>query len=168
MSSATIEQQPTLNTKMSLYQADDEKHGLPCNRPGACHHRHGHNSRKLRMLLIFSLCLVTLGICTYLFLTFMDVSYDGFASSFWKRALGDGTSSDPNNQSGFVRNKLWIIVLVLGLFACLIAGIMLSAWCCRGAFENPLCCPCYLCACCGGLACLECISCGLCAELAEQ
>ena len=53
----------------------------------------------------------------------------------------------------------------------LILGIMLSAWCCRGqplcymwtilvkltlpllsgSFENPLCCPCYLCACCGGL-----------------
>lgn len=57
----------------------------------------------------------------------------------------------------------------------------------EGAFENPLCCPCYLCACCGGLgmsffagtghsveinnllflACLECIGCGLCAEAAE-
>lgn len=48
---------------------------------------------------------------------------------------------------------------------------MLSYWCCKGklpsrqgvnrtdsrdfpnagSFENPLCCPCYLCACCGGL-----------------
>ena len=54
------------------------------------------------------------------------------------------------------------------------------------SFENPCCCPCYLCACCGGLgkllpylfnlfggvtdnlvflaACLDCIACGLCAE----
>lgn len=51
----------------------------------------------------------------------------------------------------------------------MVAAICLSAWCCRGmsvrllgshkfiidifsgAFQNPLCCPCYLCACCGGL-----------------
>ena len=55
----------------------------------------------------------------------------------------------------------------------LVLGIMLAAWCCKGqlsvektkriiqphsrsflnigSFKNPLCCPCYLCACCGGL-----------------
>ena len=61
----------------------------------------------------------------------------------------------------------------------------------KGVFKNPCCCPCYLCACCGGLgmvfflflfffltrltvpfplfdfliiACLECLACGLCCE----
>jgi hypothetical protein len=46
---------------------------------------------------------------------------------------------------------VYLIVVFVGLVVCVILAIMLSAWCCRGAFENPLCCPCYLCACCGGL-----------------
>ena len=46
---------------------------------------------------------------------------------------------------------VYLIVIFVGLFLCLVFGIMLAAWCCRGSFENPLCCPCYLCACCGGL-----------------
>jgi len=71
---------------------------------------------------------------------------------------------------------VYLIVIFVGLFVVLILGIMLSAWCCKsefpfhtpqtpppqpqlnsnffffsGSFENPLCCPCYLCACCGGL-----------------
>ncbi len=60
--------------------------------------------------------------------------------------------------------------MFVGLFLVVLAAICLSAWCCRGtfftlsgscrrltlyisagSFENPLCCPCYLCACCGGL-----------------
>lgn len=64
----------------------------------------------------------------------------------------------------------YLIIIFVGLFVVLILGIMLSAWCCKGssiqcrrqrhklnvhldagAFQNPLCCPCYLCACCGGL-----------------
>jgi hypothetical protein len=105
MNSATIEQQPTTNAKMSFYQQDSEKHGLQCDHSGACHHRHKCSSRKLRMFLIFSLCLVVLGICTYLFLSFMDVGYDDFAGSLWKRAIGAGNSSDPNNESTFTRNK---------------------------------------------------------------
>ena len=46
---------------------------------------------------------------------------------------------------------VYLIVIFVGLFLCLVLGVMLSAWCCRGSFENPLCIPCYLCACCGGL-----------------
>lgn len=48
-------------------------------------------------------------------------------------------------------HPVYLIVVIVGLFVLLVLAIMLSAWCCRGAFENPLCCPCYLCACCGGL-----------------
>jgi len=82
-----------------------------------------------------------------------------------KRALGDSTTG---NGSLFVKNKLYLIIIIVGIVGVIILGIMLSAWCCRGSFDNPLCCPCYLCACCGGLACLECIGCGLCAAGAEQ
>ena len=66
----------------------------------------------------------------------------------------------------------YLIIVFVGLVLVLIAGLCLSAWCCKGAcfmiisftpplswhgvhsigsFQNPLCCPCYLCACCGGL-----------------
>ncbi|OBZ72826.1 hypothetical protein A0H81_06715 [Grifola frondosa] len=76
------------------------------------------------------------------------------------------TGSSGNNT--FVDHKLYLIIVFVGLFLVLIMAICLSAWCCKGVFENPLCCPCYLCACCGGLACLECIGCGLCAEGLEQ
>jgi len=77
------------------------------------------------------------------------------------RAIMDTTNSIGNK---FIHNKLYLIVIFVGLFVLVILGIMLSACCCKASFRNPLCCPCYLCACCGGLACLECIACGLCAE----
>ncbi|KAF8839234.1 hypothetical protein BDN67DRAFT_970375, partial [Paxillus ammoniavirescens] len=54
-------------------------------------------------------------------------------------------------SSSFTNNKLYLIIIFVGLLLVLVAGIMLSFWCCKGSFENPLCCPCYLCACCGGL-----------------
>ncbi|KAN0078048.1 hypothetical protein V8E55_010105 [Tylopilus felleus] len=72
-----------------------------------------------------------------------------------------------NGQSTFTRQKLYLIIVFVGLFLVLMGGVMLSYWCCRGSFENPLCFPCYLCACCGGLACLECVGCGLCVAAAE-
>ena len=67
---------------------------------------------------------------------------------------------------------VYLIVVFVGLVVVVLLAIMLSAWCCKGkeklvvlnpltlisflkhkkgAFKNPLCCPCYLCACCGGL-----------------
>ncbi|KAI0643448.1 hypothetical protein C8Q79DRAFT_915156 [Trametes meyenii] len=84
-------------------------------------------------------------------------------SGFVKRAADNGSG-----QGTFVDKKYYLIIVFVGLFLVVLAAICLSAWCCRGAFENPLCCPCYLCACCGGLACLECIGCGLCAEGVEN
>ncbi|EJC99436.1 uncharacterized protein FOMMEDRAFT_22957 [Fomitiporia mediterranea MF3/22] len=91
---------------------------------------------------------------------------DGAEMALGKRQSNGSSNND--QQGVFVKNKLYLIVVLVGLFVCLILAIMLAAWCCRGAFNNPLCCPCYLCACCGGLACLECISCGLCAEGVDQ
>ncbi|KAH9940041.1 uncharacterized protein BXZ73DRAFT_99036 [Epithele typhae] len=78
------------------------------------------------------------------------------------------STSDSSNGNSFVDNKLYLIVIFVGLFLVVLGGICLSAWCCKSSFQNPLCCPCYLCACCGGLACLECIGCGLCAEGFDQ
>jgi len=76
-----------------------------------------------------------------------------------KRDTGDVSSSGP-----FVDQRLYFIVIFVGLLIVIMLGILLSAWCCKAAFDNPCCCPCYLCACCGGLACLECIGSGICGE----
>ncbi|KAF9448760.1 hypothetical protein P691DRAFT_800332 [Macrolepiota fuliginosa MF-IS2] len=96
-------------------------------------------------------------------------------SGFWSSAAQDfgglvkRAAGDPPNDGGvFIDRKYYLIIIFVGLVLLVIFGIILSVWCCRGVFENPLCCPCYLCACCGGLACLECVGCGLCAEGFEQ
>lgn len=82
----------------------------------------------------------------------------GAATNFLRRALVD-TTSENGNQSVFVRHKLYLIVVFIGAFVLLWFFLVFSLWCCREAFENPCCCPCYLCAYCGGIACLECILC---------
>ncbi|KAG1743833.1 hypothetical protein EDB19DRAFT_1697226 [Suillus lakei] len=57
-----------------------------------------------------------------------------------------------SSSSSFTRNK---VIIFFRLFLILLAATMLSFWCCKGAFENPLCCPmpmlCYLCECCSGM-----------------
>ncbi|KAJ7458774.1 hypothetical protein B0H11DRAFT_2060940 [Mycena galericulata] len=71
---------------------------------------------------------------------------------------------------------VYLIVVFVGLLVMLVLAVMLSVWYCRDPFENPLCCPCYLCTVCvtcGGLdldpeTFQECIACGLCAEGVEQ
>jgi len=86
-----------------------------------------------------------------------------------KRQSTTGSSGNTGSgQSVFVKNKFYLIVALVGLAVVVLLMLCLSACCCREAFENPICCPCYLCACCGGLACLECIACGFCMEAAEQ
>ncbi|KAF9481496.1 hypothetical protein BDN70DRAFT_876289 [Pholiota conissans] len=126
------------------------------------HHR-CHNGRLRRFLVPFLIAFLIIGGLVAYGCATGHGAVDGWGlESLMSRAVGDSTT---NNGSGtFVDRKLYLIVVFVGLFVVLILAIMLSAWCCRGAFENPCCCPCYLCACCGGLACLECIGCGLCAE----
>ncbi|KAL5513869.1 hypothetical protein ACEPAG_2630 [Sanghuangporus baumii] len=149
-----------------------EHAGQQCGHETQCgSHKACHAARRRRLLLsafIIASILLLLGI--------LGLMYT-YGCSGMVEMLGDGvglikrqTNGNPNNDEDgvFVRNKLYLIVVFVGLFVCLVLAIMLAAWCCRGAFENPLCCPCYLCACCGGLACLECISCGLCAEGVDQ
>lgn len=141
-----------------------------CERNGSGHNA-CHRSRRRYIFLFFGLLLLlgilVAGFCAY------HSSSEGF-SGFWGSAseslggLLKRAPGDPQNDNGpLIDRKYYLIIVFVGLFIVVILGIMLSAWCCRGAFENPCCCPCYLCACCGGLACLECIGCGLCAAAAE-
>ncbi|KAJ7641862.1 hypothetical protein FB45DRAFT_901190 [Roridomyces roridus] len=138
-------------------------------------HGHGpcHNTRLkqfLPYLLLLVLALSAAAATAYLFYIGLSTEADAgelLQGLFHAKRAVDGTDSG-NSGSPFTRNHLYLIVVFVGLLVVVILAVMLSAWCCRGAFENPLCCPCYLCACCGGLACLECIGCGLCAEGVEQ
>jgi len=131
------------------------------------HMAHVIKTRRRRLLIPAAICIAT--IATVIFIcclrnlgTLSIFALDGGVLEVGKRALGARAASSGN--SSFLNNKLYIILIVVGLFLVLVFAIMLSAWCCRESFENPCCCPCYLCACCGGLACLDCIACGLCAE----
>ncbi|KAH0835546.1 hypothetical protein J3R83DRAFT_9248, partial [Lanmaoa asiatica] len=123
-------------------------------------HRACHQARIRRLLLPIVLLLVAVG-ATLVVSCVSDIDLFDLVS------LGGDVNGSPlgkrQSTSSFTSNKLYLIIIFVGLFLVLIAGVMLSFWCCKGAFENPLCCPCYLCACCGGLTCLECIGCGLCA-----
>ncbi|KAI6023480.1 hypothetical protein EDC04DRAFT_288789 [Pisolithus marmoratus] len=139
-----------------------------CRCSQAPSHRACHQARLRKMLGPILLMLLALG-AVILVWCMADVGLfeavlggDGDPLSMVKR------QSSTSSGSTFTQNKLYLIVIFVGLFLVVIAAIMLSFWCCRGAFENPLCCPCYLCACCGGLACLECIGCGLCAAGLEE
>ncbi|EGN97555.1 hypothetical protein SERLA73DRAFT_184303 [Serpula lacrymans var. lacrymans S7.3] len=163
MAPSCISSQPASLSKMDLYT--DEKHPTStspsnCECANSASHRTCHKSRLRRILVPALLSLLAV---TALFFVACVSDFDVWG------VLGMGSGGplakrqSSTNQSSFTQNKLYLIVVFVGLFLVLIAGIMLSAWCCRGAFQNPLCCPCYLCACCGGLACLECIGCGLCA-----
>ncbi|ESK89019.1 hypothetical protein Moror_13138 [Moniliophthora roreri MCA 2997] len=161
-------QQPILNTSsMDLYhdfhnvnekhqhQQTDFSHGR-CESDAPCH-RHCHQARLRRYLLpAIATLLAIAGLfavsCFYDMSEVIGLGAGGLA----KRATGD--------ENSFVDRKYYLIVIFIGLVVVVILGIMLSFWCCKSSFENPLCFPCYLCACCGGLACLECIGCGLCAE----
>ncbi|KAF9061569.1 hypothetical protein BDP27DRAFT_327260 [Rhodocollybia butyracea] len=131
------------------------------------HARRCHASRLKRVILILVSTLISLGVLVALSCVWdMYVNGSGdLGLELMKRVSDDSTNS---GNGAFVDHKLYLIIVFVGLLLVVILGICLSAWCCRGSFENPLCCPCYLCACCGGLACLECIACGLCAEGVEQ
>jgi len=122
--------------------------------------RRCHNGR-LRLLLVPALIALLLlgGALVYFCMNhgLSALGMDGLVA----RAVSDTTTG---TESTFTKHKLYLIVIFVGLLVVVILAVMLSAWCCKGAFKNPCCCPCYLCACCGGLACLECIGCGLCAE----
>ncbi|KAI0367095.1 hypothetical protein BV20DRAFT_582779 [Pilatotrama ljubarskyi] len=176
----TVTAQAYAITAPALVHCESNEKG--CNHvhngvPGAhqCRRERSRSRRVVTALLLatFSFALILLISCLYdaafneaSWLSSLGLVEDGSGSTwtalggFVKRQAVD----NGNGQNAFVHRKYYLIVVFVGLFLVILAAICLSAWCCRGAFENPLCCPCYLCACCGGLACLECIGCGLCAE----
>ncbi|KIN99218.1 hypothetical protein M404DRAFT_1004895 [Pisolithus tinctorius Marx 270] len=147
--------------QIDYYNYVDESQA-PCRCSQARSHRTCHKARLRKMLGPILLTLLVLGgIILVWCMTDMDLFGAVFGGDGDPLSLVKRQSS--SSGSSFTNNKLYLIVIFVGLFLVVIAAIMLSFWCCRGSFENPLCCPCYLCACCGGLACLECIGCGLCA-----
>ncbi|KAJ8072748.1 hypothetical protein PM082_016307 [Marasmius tenuissimus] len=171
-------QQPYMNTNtMDPYQdlhthPGDEKHcsqhqqlesyGGHCEADQPCHRR-CHKDRLRRVLI--PVVATILGVAALFALScFFDLSeVIGIGTEgLMKRATGEGTG-----ENTFISRKYYLIVIFVGLVVVVLLGICLSFWCCKSSFENPLCCPCYLCACCGGLACLECIGCGLCFEGAD-
>ncbi|KAG0706975.1 hypothetical protein DFH29DRAFT_98217 [Suillus ampliporus] len=144
-------------------QHDDHNMNYPCECPSRSH-RSCHKARLRRIILPVALSLLSVG-------ALLVISYcSEVGDLLGALGLGHGhgislgkRQTTTSSSSSFTSNKLYLIIIFVGLFLVLLAAVMLSFWCCKGAFENPLCCPCYLCACCGGLACLECIGCGLCA-----
>ncbi|KAI5118737.1 hypothetical protein M0805_000066 [Coniferiporia weirii] len=145
-----------------------------CDQEASCHGHRGCHKERRRRVFHFAAASISLLVIFALLASFLDwETVLGLTTDLGGGLLGKrqstGTTTTGSGDSTFVKNKLYVIVIVVGFVVVVILAIMLSAWCCRGAFENPCCCPCYLCACCGGLACLECIGCGLCAEgLAES
>ncbi|CEL57446.1 hypothetical protein RSOLAG1IB_02185 [Rhizoctonia solani AG-1 IB] len=152
----TITHQPVSQAYMSATCPPPAPQGASgCCSKNKCH---AHRLKVLLPALLALLTLASLAVWFWCSEGMSDLATD-VGSTLWKRQ---------SQESSFVKNKLYLIVIFVGLFLCLVLGILLSAWCCKGSFENPLCCPCYLCACCGGLACLQCLSCGLCCEGIDQ
>jgi len=170
MNSTKVAYQPLAQSSMDFSMPKSEM--LPsshsaCEAASPCEHGSCHRQRRRRIFHIAAAIFLLISLFVLLMSQFCDMdTMLGLGADLGGGMLGkrqsNGTTTD--HQGLFVKNKLYLIVVIVGLFVLLVLAIMLSAWCCRGAFENPLCCPCYLCACCGGLACLECLSCGLCAE----
>ncbi|KAG2751776.1 hypothetical protein P692DRAFT_20855970 [Suillus brevipes Sb2] len=141
-------------------QHNDHNLNYPCECPSASH-RACHKSRLRRIILPIALSLLSIG--AFLVISYCSEIGDLLEALGLNHGHGISLEKRQSSTSSFTSKKLYLIIIFVGLLLVLLAAIMLSFWCCKGSFENPLCCPCYLCACCGGLACLECIGCGLCA-----
>ncbi|KAK9768248.1 hypothetical protein K7432_001270 [Basidiobolus ranarum] len=59
-------------------------------------------------------------------------------------------------QNSFTQHGYHWIVIGIAIALFIIIVFAMTYWCCRGAFQNPLCCPCYTLACCGAIQCAEC------------
>ncbi|KAJ7203814.1 hypothetical protein GGX14DRAFT_461251 [Mycena pura] len=151
-------------------------------RPPCTRHHHGGSLR--RLLIPALLAGVSLSALVSLFCLFSVAAGWDAVSDAAPGALVEGLFHVKRAYSMRVAAErsrvpaVYLIDIFIGLVVVLMLGIMLSAWCCHGApcpslrcrsiVRQPLCCPCYLCTCCGGLACLECIGCGPCAEAVDQ
>lgn len=60
------------------------------------------------------------------------------SSPITKRQSGGVPGNGNNEESAFTRNKLYLIVIFVGLLVVVILAIMLSAWCCKGMLMSHL------------------------------
>jgi len=157
MPSSVVQKQPIANAMSTS--------GNPSSHNHESSHAGCHSMRMRRFILPTLLTVLALSFLLFLALAEPEMSF-GHGDLLKRQSLSGGGST--GGGGAFIENKLYIIVIVVGLILCLVAAVMCSAWACRGAFNSPLCCPCYCCALCGGLACIECIGCGLCGDLAQQ
>ncbi|KAF8968513.1 hypothetical protein BDZ97DRAFT_354584 [Flammula alnicola] len=95
-------------------------------------HRRCHNGRLRRFLAPFLIAVVLLG--GLLAFRCLGGSSGWGMDTLVSRAIGDNT----NNGGTFVHNKLYLIVLFVGLLLVVIFAIMLSAWCCRESIVLPM------------------------------
>ncbi|KAJ7782244.1 hypothetical protein DFH07DRAFT_764410 [Mycena maculata] len=69
---------------------------------------------------------------------------DSTESSFTKHKCASPFSNSPpfpNLTDAVMRRPVYLVVVLVGVFVVLVLAVMLSAWCCRGAFEIPCCVP---------------------------
>ncbi|KAG6332902.1 hypothetical protein ID866_6189 [Astraeus odoratus] len=122
----------------------DEKHGQQCELhlvnesscrcPQSRSHRACHTARLRRMLVPILAVLLALGALLLVWwmsdIDLLDALFgDGNPLALGKR------QSTTSSGSSFTNNKLYLIVIFVGLLLVVIAGIMLSFWCLR---EPPL------------------------------
>ncbi|EDR03380.1 uncharacterized protein LACBIDRAFT_295216 [Laccaria bicolor S238N-H82] len=139
----SITKQPQALQSLDLYSdlhTSNEKHnhgqggdceGCPSSRAS---HRNCRKSRLRRLLFPSMVALVVLGtVMLFSCLGGHDVIGWG-AEDLVKRATGTTTG----NGGTFTHNKLYLIVIFVGLLVVLVLGVMLSAWCCKGiVFLSP-------------------------------
>ncbi|PBK77733.1 hypothetical protein ARMSODRAFT_1010370 [Armillaria solidipes] len=118
MEKNTVTSQPRPEV-MDVYNLPlaDEEANAPC-------HRHCHIAR-LRQLLI-PVVLAFLALVGVLLLSPFDITG---GHSLFSRAVNDAGSS--TGSGSFVDNKLYLIVVFVGLVVVVILGICLSFWCCK-------------------------------------
>ncbi|KIM71215.1 hypothetical protein PILCRDRAFT_758934 [Piloderma croceum F 1598] len=143
-----VSRQPISLSSMDLY-CDEKRPSPPSYASHDCEctngpHHECHKSRRRQFLVIVSLIfsITAIGIilisCIHDLATLGVFGGDDGVLGLAKRALGARDTSGTDSGSSFVNNKLYLIVVLVGLFLVLVFAIMLSAWCCRGMFTLRL------------------------------
>ncbi|KAG2346216.1 hypothetical protein BDR05DRAFT_70033 [Suillus weaverae] len=117
-------------------QHNEHNPNYPCECPSASH-RACHKSRLRRVILPIALSLLSIGA----FLVISHCSEIGDLLGALGLSRGHGVSLDKrqtttSSSSSFTSNKLYLIIIFVGLFLVLLAAIMLSFWCCKGVIEQ--------------------------------
>ncbi|KAG6372476.1 hypothetical protein JVT61DRAFT_7577 [Boletus reticuloceps] len=93
-------------------------------------HRACHQARLRRFLLPIALLLLGVG-ATVLISCIYDIDPFDLVSMGGGNPLGKRQTTS-GGQSSFTQHKLYLIIVFVGLALVLVAGIMLSFWCCKG------------------------------------